>query len=76
MTIRPRQSNDAFAGHHKHPKTRKTFEVFYKARGAKRAFEFAGWYWRPTPFDDLADEDIGPFTSSRAAFRAAMKVEN
>lgn len=76
MTVRPRSTNDAFAGHHKNRQTRTTFEVFYKHRGAKRAADLAGWYWRPAPFNDLTDEDHGPFTSSRAAYRDAMNVEN
>lgn len=71
MTTAPRQSADAFAGLHKHPMTKKTFSIHYKARGQKKPAEFAGWYWHFVPFDELTDEEEGPFTSSRAAFRHA-----
>lgn len=67
----PRSTADAFAGMHRHPLTKKTFEIYYKHRETKKPAEFAGWYWKPIPFDELTDDETGPFTSSRAAFRDA-----
>lgn len=75
---RKRQTNNAYAGIHRWKpdgaKRHETFEVFYKGRGHKRAFELAGWYWRPLPIVELnGPEETGPFTSSRAAYRDACK---
>lgn len=67
----PRSTNDAFTGLHKHPLTKRTFEIFYKHRDEKQIAELAGWYWRTIPYDELTGEEAGPFTSSRAAFRDA-----
>jgi hypothetical protein len=79
MTNLVRPDNDAYAGQHRHSKDKgKTFEVYYKGRAIKRAWERAGWYWRVVPFDELTGEESGPFTSSRLAYRDAYSsnVEN
>lgn len=72
----PRASYNAFEGIHRFKPNGgaqfNAFEIFYKAASTKQPGELAGWYWRPLPIDDLPDPTpIGPFTSSRAAYRDA-----
>lgn len=74
--IRPRSTADAYAGYHRYPQCKQqTFQIFYKHRKTKRITEEAGWYWRPTPYDSLIDEETGPFTSSRNAYRNVCNLE-
>lgn len=73
----PRRTYDAYEGAHTlaHFGRMQSFTVEYLSRGNQSA-KLAGWYWRKhaTPADTLTGSEplpIGPFASSRAAFRDA-----
>lgn len=75
-THMPRPESDAFVGEHRFRTNGgsplNAFEVFYIGRDTKTAGQIAGWYWRPIQIPKLPTKDpIGPFTSSRAAYRDA-----
>lgn len=75
---RPRRTHAAYSGAHKfkHDGARRyeAFEIFYLDRTQRKSggVTVAGWYWRPMPVAGLEPlAPIGPFTSSRAAWRDA-----